>query len=474
MTVREFNGTSDELVTDVGAASGMVYGTVATLVKFSTVSGFRDWTMLHDSSGLYAWSPNGLTNFSTLQMDTHGAASDSGINPGTTSWKLIVVRKATGTTTPRFSVYDYSSGTWTHVSGGSSISDSSFPPGVGGQVRFTYQNTSDFFGGRIAARALWSNSLPWTADASGDAAIEASGLRYSAFKWKQNNPTLFQLFNQSDTSTPVADLSSAGTANQTSISGTTVIAGDDPPGFNFSLTSPALYEWSFDEASGDILDSSGHGRNWTPSGITTRTASGGGHTDKGLTQSGVDIALGPSLTGLQTSNRTVMAWVKQTTSVTAWLLEFYVSSIDSGAWGILFLSGQYHIQARNSSGFARASAASPTFNVWHHVAGTYDGSNVRLYIDGTLSATTALTGPLRTDATNFRVMDQSSSATVFDDARGFDIALTQAEIQSWMNTPATPASTGTKIYFQNGSQASAVYEMTAGGILVQRNSFVIK
>jgi hypothetical protein len=237
-----------------------------------------------------------------------------------------------------------------------------------------------------------------------------------------------------------------------------------------------LYEWSFDEASGDVLDSSGNGRIWTPgagNGNSARTASGGGHTDKGVTQSIADVTTGPSLTGLTTNNRTVMAWVKQTTTVTAWVLEFYVSSIDSGSWGILFLSGQVHIQARNSSGFVRASGPTPTANVWHHLAGTYDGTNVRLYIDGTLTATVAMTPPLRTDANIFRVLDQSGSATVIDDARAFDTALSEAEIQTWMNTPAPSSTGGTKVYFHTGAQASAVYEMV-GGVLTQRNSFIIK
>lgn len=235
MTVREFNGTSDELVTDVGAASGMVYGTVAALLKFSTITGFRDWTMLHTSGGSFIWTPVGLTNFSTFQMFSNGVSSNSGINPGTTSWKLVVVRKATGTTAPRFSVYHYDSATWTHAAGGSTLDDSLSPPGAGGQVRFTFQNAADFFGGRIMARALWSNSLPWTADAAGDTAIEGSGLEVAASNWQAANPSAFWLFNQASTATPVDDLSTAGTADQTSVSGTTAVTGDDPPGFNASL-----------------------------------------------------------------------------------------------------------------------------------------------------------------------------------------------------------------------------------------------
>ena len=233
--VREFNGTSDILNTDVGGASGMVYGTVATLVKFNTVTGFRDWAMLHTSGGSYAWAPLTLTNFSTLSMDNNGAGAESGINPGTSSWKLIVARKASGTATPRFSVYDYGSSTWTHAAGANTLANAATAPGSGGTIRFNFQDSDDFFGGRIAARAFWSNSLPWAATTGGDTDIEGAGLEDAAANWLSNSPTVFQLFNQASVSDLVLDLSTTGTADEVSRTGTTVITGAPPAGFDFSV-----------------------------------------------------------------------------------------------------------------------------------------------------------------------------------------------------------------------------------------------
>lgn len=235
-----------------------------------------------------------------------------------------------------------------------------------------------------------------------------------------------------------------------------------------------LYEWSFDEASGAVLDSSGNSRGFTPAGNTFRSTGSDAHTNKGLSQSVTEIQTGPALTGLQTSNRTVMCWVKNTLSITGHALEHYVTSLDSSAWSILFLGGSFHIQARNASTFVRASTARPTDNLWHHVAGTYDGTNVRLYLDATLMATAALTSPLRTDANTFRVFDQSSSSTWIDDARGFDTALSQSEIATWMSTPAGSSSPATKVYFHTGAQASAIYEMTSGGLVQRNGGFIIK
>lgn len=189
-----------------------------------------------------------------------------------------------------------------------------------------------------------------------------------------------------------------------------------------------LAAWNFDEASGDVLDVSGNEHNFPLVAPNIRTNSG--HTDKGLTQSGSDSFSVPGsiLDALKTPSRTICAWIQETEPITGWVGQLYVSSIDSGSWGILFLSGQWHIQARNSSGFVRASVARPTDSLFHHIAGTYDGTNVKLYLDGVLVATQSLSGPLRTDADDLRVLQNSTSSIVVDDLQYFDVDLSPAEV----------------------------------------------
>src|SRR5262249_49640995 len=81
---------------------------------------------------------------------------------------------------------------------------------------------------------------------------------------------------------------------------------------------------------------------------------------------------------------------------------------------------------------------------WHHVAVVSDGSSLRVYLDGAPSGTSqavaydAVTGVLQVGAW---IMG-SSSADFFggriDEVRVYSRALTQAEIQSDMNTPIAP------------------------------------
>lgn len=258
MTVREFNGTSDELVTDIGAASGMVFGTVAMLLKFSTLSGFHEFCMIHNSGNAFVANPIGLTNFTAFEVNYNTGSSDFSVHnptPGTDIWLLVVARKATGTSTPRLSMFNYTSGLWTHGDGSAAIADGS-APGVGAVIRFSFQGANSFFGGRVAARALWANSLPWAADTTGDAAIEAAGLKDAASSWLDADPTLFQLFNQPDAATPVEDLSTDGTGGQIgSAIGTAAVEGDDPPGFTFALG--AAFSGSVDLSGSGALSPTG-------------------------------------------------------------------------------------------------------------------------------------------------------------------------------------------------------------------------
>lgn len=204
-----------------------------------------------------------------------------------------------------------------------------------------------------------------------------------------------------------------------------------------------LAAWNFDEASGVVLDVSGNNHNFALTSPTIRTNSG--YTNKGLTQSGSDIFLLSStiLNALKTPNRTITAWIQETAPITGWVGQFYVSSIDSGSWGILFLSNQWNIQARNASGFARCSVARPTDSLFHHVAGTYDGSHVRMYLDSVqVGGNQPLAGPLRTDADQFRFLENTSSSVVVDDVQYFDTAFSPEEVEENMFTAVTSGRSG--------------------------------
>ncbi len=72
-------------------------------------------------------------------------------------------------------------------------------------------------------------------------------------------------------------------------------------------------------------------------------------------------------------------------------------------------------------------------NVWHHLAGTYDGTNLKLYIDGTLEVTTAYTGSIANSVFSVNIGRNTQETGRFykgaiDDVRIYNRALTQDEI----------------------------------------------
>lgn len=202
-----------------------------------------------------------------------------------------------------------------------------------------------------------------------------------------------------------------------------------------------LYAYNFDEASGNILDVSGNGRNTVLGGSLARTASGAGHTDKGMSQSSNAFdSNGPALSGLQTAQFTFMAWIKRSNNAqNGWIGE--LKDAGSGDRGILFLSGAIQGRARNSGGTVQnVSTTQPTANTWYHAAVTYStvDAKVHLYINGSEIGTgAALTAPLKTTSTSSSLFDECGAETIIDDVRYYDIALDAATITTLMGTPVS-------------------------------------
>lgn len=195
---------------------------------------------------------------------------------------------------------------------------------------------------------------------------------------------------------------------------------------------PLLAAFNFDEASGNVLDVSGNGHDWTLNTGAQRNASG--HTLGGLTKLGAGTATLAATPFGQTSARTFMFWM-QGAGNAVWWLRWYATTPDTGTWGIYNLSGSVTLRLRKASTNTNITVAFPGDGLYHHYAGTYDGTNSRLYLDGTLVATSGtVTAPL--DAADLiDCMETSLTTQTMDDLRIYDEALTQPQIAALMATP---------------------------------------
>jgi len=74
---------------------------------------------------------------------------------------------------------------------------------------------------------------------------------------------------------------------------------------------------------------------------------------------------------------------------------------------------------------------------WHHFAGTYDGTEGRIYIDGVLDASTPASGQINIESENLWIGNNSQNTNrqlhgLMDDVRLYSRALTEEEIQGVM------------------------------------------
>jgi hypothetical protein len=84
------------------------------------------------------------------------------------------------------------------------------------------------------------------------------------------------------------------------------------------------------------------------------------------------------------------------------------------------------------------TAAVP-LNTWTHLAVTYDGSMLRMFVNGVQVSSRALTGSMPATASPLRIGGNSVWGEYYrgliDEVRVYNRALTGAEIQTDMNTP---------------------------------------
>ena len=138
----------------------------------------------------------------------------------------------------------------------------------------------------------------------------------------------------------------------------------------------------------------------------------------------------------------------------AMTLEAWVSpSAVSSAWRDVIVKGDddYYLMATSApSSFpvgagifggvkARAFGTSVlALNTWTHLAVTYDGAMLRLYVNGVLVASTAKTGAIASSANPLQFGGDAIYGQYFagkiDEVRVYNVALSAAQVQTDMNT----------------------------------------
>ncbi len=210
------------------------------------------------------------------------------------------------------------------------------------------------------------------------------------------------------------------------------------PTVNTPPAAPVLVGWW--KLNNDAKDSSGNGNNGTLVGAPTWAAAGkiGAALSLNGTADYVDCGNGASLN--IADKVSLSAWIKPATVGNSTHQDFVCKGDNS--FSIKHHASNYiQFYVYSAAAYRNANSAVQTtaFNdAWHHVAGTFDGTQLKLYIDGQLVTSTVYAGAINVATYNVQIGHNSQQTTRFyngliDDVRIYQGALPKSEVLKLAN-----------------------------------------
>jgi hypothetical protein len=215
---------------------------------------------------------------------------------------------------------------------------------------------------------------------------------------------------------------------------TVTVSTTQPPGLVLAL--------GFNEGAGSqVADESGNNNHGTFINGTWGSGKYGAAPVFDGVESWVTVADAASLD--LSSQMTISAWVNPSSTAADWSTIVLKERAPGLAYALYATDGG----ARPPAGYVNVggsdmSVVSPAvlpLNTWTHVATTYGGGAMRIYVNGVLRATRSLTGTMPASTGSLRIGGNSVWGEYFagaiDEVRVYNRALTEAEIQTDMTTP---------------------------------------
>ena len=207
--------------------------------------------------------------------------------------------------------------------------------------------------------------------------------------------------------------------------------------------------WDFDEGSGvTAIDSSGIGNHglivnatYTGDDIPPQSQSGYSlifnNTQSGNAYSYVTVPDNSSLR--PSSGLTLAAWIKTdiTEQRSCVIISKQYGSSYRDSFALLYGGGSVSFVLDSGADYRGISTAKPSVDEWHYIVGTYNGSSMRLYVDGVERVHDTFTGAIAYDDNPVLIGAACDNANhtpdagwngTIDDVMIYNRSLTQAEI----------------------------------------------
>ena len=212
-----------------------------------------------------------------------------------------------------------------------------------------------------------------------------------------------------------------------------------------SSTAGLVAAYGFNEGTGSTVnDGSGNGNQGTIANATWSTA---GKYGGALLFNGTNAAVAiPDAASLHlTTGMTLEAWVQPTAAQGTVWRTIMLKERPGGLSYALYANtsaGRPSADINIGSDQSAAGTAGLAVNAWTHVAATYDGATLRLYVNGTLVRSVAAAGSLVAATGSLRFGGNSIWSEWFkgyiDEVRIYNRPLSATEIVNDMNKPLVP------------------------------------
>lgn len=195
------------------------------------------------------------------------------------------------------------------------------------------------------------------------------------------------------------------------------------------------------------------------------------------------VNLGDAVTNYFTGKSavTLQAWVKpELNTGLGVIVGNYAYPINAGNMQMLLRRDgtSYVIYIDGDNGFTAATATnSVVLNTWQHVSATWDGVDIKIYVDGVIKATVAKSGSFPTRTNSFAIGGNNAGTPEMfkgsiDEVRIWDIVLSESDILNTMNCELQAAQTGLIAYYKfnqgfdsaNNATETTLTNSVSGGV----------